>query len=201
MKKIDNFINQYPLSKTLQFSLLPVGKTEENFISAQLLEKDKERAGKYDKVKKYIDRYHKYFINDILSKMHLENVDEYAELYFKSDKSEKDFKKLNDLEARLRKAISNSFLKDERYKPMFGKDMLTKILPSFLNSKEELEDVSAFHNFATYFSGFNKNRKNMYSNEAQTTAISYRCINENLPRFLDNVKNLLLLKKLYLSTP
>lgn len=67
MKKIDNFTNQYSLSKTLRFSLKPVGKTEENFNNALLLEKDKERAQKYDKVKKYIDRYHKHFIDEILS--------------------------------------------------------------------------------------------------------------------------------------
>lgn len=188
MKKINSFLNQYSLSKTLRFSLVPIGKTEENFTNALLLKKDKERAQKYDKVKGYIDRYHKYFIDDVLSKVKLENVKEYAELYFKSNKTEKDIKNMDVLEARLRKAVSSSFSKDERYKSLFGKEMIEKILPSFLTSKDELDDVLKFRNFTTYFTGFHNNRKNMYSADAHTTAISYRCINENLPRFLDNTK-------------
>lgn len=188
MKKIDNFTNQYSLSKTLRFSLIPIGKTEENFNNALLLKKDKERAQKYDKVKGYIDRYHKYFIDDVLSEVKLENIKEYAELYFKSDKTEKDIKNMDVLEAHLRKAVSSSFLKDERYKSLFEKEMIEKILPSFLTSKDELDDVLEFRNFTTYFTGFHNNRKNMYSADAHTTSISYRCINENLPRFLDNTK-------------
>ena len=36
MKKVDLFVNQYPISKTLRFALIPVGKTEENFNNALL---------------------------------------------------------------------------------------------------------------------------------------------------------------------
>lgn len=194
MKKIDNFINRYPLSKTLCFSLHPIGKTEENFNSALLLEKDKDRAEKYGRVKKYIDRYHKYFINDVLSKLYLEEIETYATLYFKSNKTEKELKSMDDLEAKLRKKISTSFSKDIRYNSLFKKEMIEKILPTFLTSKEEKDDVAAFFGFTTYFTGFYENRKNMYSAEAQSTAISYRCINENLPRFLDNIKKFNIIK-------
>lgn len=188
MKKIDYFTNQYSLSKTLRFSLIPIGKTEENFNTALLLEKDKERAEKYGKVKKYIDRYHKYFINDVLSCVRLDGIGEYAELYFKSNKTDKELKIMETLEGQLRKNIATSFSKDERYKSLFNKEMIEEILPSFLVSKEETDDVATFYGFTTYFTGFHENRKNMYTFEPQTTAISYRSINENLPRFLDNVK-------------
>lgn len=188
MKKINSFLNQYSLSKTLRFSLIPIGKTEENFNNALLLEKDRERAKKYDKVKGYIDRYHKYFIDDVLSKVRPENLKEYAELYFKSNKTDKDTKNMNRLEENLRKAVSASFTRDSRYKALFERVMIEKTLPSFLTSKDELDDVLAFKKFATYFTGFHINRKNMYSADAHATAISYRCINENLPKFLDNVK-------------
>ena len=40
MRKIDNFINRYPLSKTLRFSLVPIGKTEETFNAKQMLKED-----------------------------------------------------------------------------------------------------------------------------------------------------------------
>lgn len=51
----EQFINRYKMSKTLRFSLIPVGKTEENFNSKKLLEEDRDRAEKYENVKKYID--------------------------------------------------------------------------------------------------------------------------------------------------
>ena len=47
----EQFINRYPLSKTLRFSLIPVAETENNFNKNLLLEKDKQRAENYEKVK------------------------------------------------------------------------------------------------------------------------------------------------------
>lgn len=38
----EQFINRYPLTKTLRFSLIPVGETENNFNKNLLLKKDKE---------------------------------------------------------------------------------------------------------------------------------------------------------------
>lgn len=195
MKKIDSFLKQYPISKTLRFSLIPIGKTEENFNNALLLENDKIRAEKYDRVKKYIDRYHKYFINEILSNLRLENINEYAELYFNTNKTEKDLKNMISLEGKLRKNVAAAFSKDSRYKNLFKREMIEEILPTFLTSKDEVEDVEAFYGFTTYFTGFHENRENMYSAEEQSTAISYRCINENLPRFLDNVKRFEIIKE------
>lgn len=80
MKKIDNFIKYYSVSKTLRFSLLPVGSTEENFNNKLLLEEDKERAVGYDKVKSYIDDCHRQHIESVLSKVSVDNIDNYAEL-------------------------------------------------------------------------------------------------------------------------
>ena len=74
MKKINQFINRYPLSKTLKFSLIPVGKTEENFNNALYLETDRERAEEYKKAKKLIDNYHRHFIEEVLSKLYIDEV-------------------------------------------------------------------------------------------------------------------------------
>ncbi len=189
MKKIDSFINQYPLSKTLRFSLIPVGKTEENFNRRLLLEEDKKRSVEYVKVKTYIDRYHKDFIESVLSNYYIDGIREYSELYYKPDKSDKDLKALEKTEAVLRKKIASALTTDSRYKAIFGKEMITELLPGYLTDKEELASVEMFRSFATYFKGFNDNRANMYSSEAQSTAISYRCINDNLPKFLDNAKS------------
>ena len=95
MKKIDRFVNQYSLSKTLQFSLIPQGETEENFAK-KVLEEDKQRAEDYKEVKKYIDRYHKVFIEEALSRPIFahNDIEKYAAEYKKgNDKTATENKK------------------------------------------------------------------------------------------------------------
>lgn len=186
----EQFINRYPLSKTLRFSLIPVGETENNFNKNLLLEKDKQRAENYEKVKGYIDRFHKEYIESVLSKARIEKVDEYANLYLKSNKDDSDIKAMESLENDMRKQISKQLTSTEIYKKrLFGKELMCEDLPSFLTDKDERETVECFRSFTTYFKGFNTNRENMYSSDEKSTAIAYRCINDNLPRFLDNVKS------------
>ncbi len=188
MKKIDSFINRYSLSKTLQFKLIPYGRTMEHFIAKGLLEQDDERAKEYKKVKKYIDRYHKAFIEEVLSSIQDFDVSEYADLYYKANKTDAEKKIMSELEMEYRKKIAISLKTHSKYKKLFNKEIITEILPDFLGSDEELETVAKFDKFATYFRGFQDNRKNMYTDEDKTTGIAYRCVNENLPRFLDNIK-------------
>lgn len=185
----EQFINRYPLSKTLRFSLIPIGETENNFNKNLLLEKDKQRAANYEKVKGYIDRFHKEYIESVLSKARIEKVDEYANLYWKSNKDDSDIKAMESLENDMRKQISKQLKSNARYKRLFGKELICEDLPSFLTDKDERETVECFRSFTTYFKGFNTNRENMYSSDEKSTAIAYRCINDNLPRFLDNVKS------------
>lgn len=185
----EQFINCYPLSKTLQFSLIPVGKTDDNFNKKLLLERDKQRAENYEKVKGYIDRFHKEYIESVLVNARVEKIDEYADLYWKSNKDDSDAKAMESLENDMRKQISKQLKSNARYKRLFGKELICEDLPSFLTDKEERETVECFRSFTTYFKGFNTNRENMYSSDEKSTAIAYRCINDNLPRFLDNVKS------------
>lgn len=185
----EQFINRYPLSKTLRFSLIPVGKTEDSFNKNLLLEKDKQRAENYEKVKGYIDSFHKEYIESVLSKARIEKVNEYANLYWKSNKNDSDIKAMESLEIDMRKQISKQLKSNVRYKRLFGKELICEDLPSFLTDKDEKETVECFRSFTTYFKGFNTNRENMYSSDEKSTAIAYRCINDNLPRFLDNVKS------------
>ena len=185
----EQFINRYPLSKTLRFSLIPIGETENNFNKNLLLKKDKQRAENYEKVKGYIDRFHKEYIESVLSKARIEKVDEYANLYWKSNKDDSDIKAMESLENDMRKQISKQLKSNARYKRLFGKELICEDLPSFLTDKDERETVECFRSFTTYFKGFNTNRENMYSSDEKSTAIAYRCINDNLPRFLDNVKS------------
>ncbi|RJQ30953.1 hypothetical protein C4572_03270 [Candidatus Parcubacteria bacterium] len=49
------------------------------------------------------------------------------------------------------------------------------------------ENKGVFEGFFTYFGGFNQNRENYYSTDDKITAVSNRIVNENLPKFCDNV--------------
>ena len=166
----EQFTNQYPIAKTLRFSLIPVGKTEENFNTKMLLETDKQRAEDYSKVKKIIDRYHKAYIDNVLSSInYVEGLPEYVSLYYKSGKDEKETERMEELEASMRKFIAKALTADKRYKDLSSaKSMIEDILPGFVE-EDEKEIVSRFHNFSTYFNGFFTNRKNMYSEEADST--------------------------------
>lgn len=184
----EQFINYYPLSKTLRFSLIPVGKTEDNFNKKLLLESDKQRAENYENVKSYIDRFHKEYIKSALANARIEKINEYAALYWKSNKDDSDAKAMESLEDDIRKQISKQLTSTANFKRLFGKELICEDLPAFLTDENEKETVECFRSFTTYFNSFNTNRKNMYSSEKKSTAIAYRCVNDNLPRFLDNIK-------------
>ena len=188
MSKYEQFINQYPVSKTLCFRLIPQGATERFVQERQLIETDQVRADEYAQVKKMIDSYHKAFIEKTLQQLHLDRLEEYAELYFQKDKTREDYQKLDDLAAAMRKQISALFMSQEEFAHMFNKDMITKLLPPFV-SAEEAEIVHHFDRFTIYFTGFHQNRYNLYTGEGKVTEIASRIIDQNLPKYLDNCKS------------
>ena len=194
-KKSQNPFNQftglYPLSKTLRFELRPIGKTKENIISAGILAEDNHRAESYKKVKKIIDEYHKAFIERVLKNLDLDKgaLQAFYECYKKSTKEEKREETLQEIGNNLRSQISNAFKKDPKYSTLTSKDLINKELPSIATTEEERILLEEFHGFSTYFVGFHQNRENMYSKEEKATSIAYRLINENLPKFIDNIRS------------
>ena len=211
MKAVEKFCGQkngYSRSITLRNRLIPIGKTEENIQKLKLLDKDMERAKAYDEVKKLIDEFHRTFIEEVLSKASFE----WAPLYDQFDlfQTEKDKLKKNKIKKELevlqgvmRKKIVESFKKDKRFEKLFKKELLTEFVPAVIKNDESgtITDKQAalnvFKGFATYFTGFHQNRQNMYSEEAQSTAISNRIVNENFPKFYANVKVFEYLKNNY----
>ena len=185
------FTNRYSLSKTLRFELIPVGNTLNNIKNKGLLSKDNERAQNYKEVKKIIDRYHKYFIELALKEVRLSLLNRYHEMYYqnKEERDEKEFKKLKD---DLRKEVVSSFNKGgakELFARLDKKELIKIDLINWVSGNpDEKELVEKFKDFTTYFGGFNENRKNMYSDKEQSTAIAYRIIHENLPKFVENIK-------------
>ncbi|MEN9447160.1 MAG: hypothetical protein RJA25_450, partial [Bacteroidota bacterium] len=191
---MENFVNKYSLSKTLRFELIPQGKTKEYIDAKGLLKQDADRADSYQKVKKIIDAYHKYFIELAMDKVQLSKLEEFRKLYFApaEKKKEEVFKKeFEKIQEDLRKEIVNGF-KTGNAKEIFAsldkKELITELLNDWVEKQEDKEEVEKFKTFTTYFTGFHENRKNMYSDKAQSTAIAFRLIHENLPKFLDNSK-------------
>lgn len=98
--------------------------------------------------------------------------------------------KLEKLQLEFRKKIVVLLKNDQNFKD------LTEATPNkfFKKFMSELEEgqcnpaVEAFDGFACYFTGFQQNRANIYSEEAKSTSAAYRAIDVNFPKFLDNVK-------------
>lgn len=191
---MEQFSNLYQVSKTLRFELIPDKRTKSILERTDLIAQDEHRAESYKIVKRIIDRYHKAFIESVLGSLKLpcksrgnqDSLEELHELYSKSQKSDADKKALEKVQDKLRKQIADALTKDSRYKRIDKKELIREDIMSVI-TPEERQLVDEFHDFTTYFTGFHENRKNMYSAEAQSTAIAYRLIHENLPKFIDNM--------------
>lgn len=211
---MEQFINLYSISKTLRFELKPIGKTQENIEKNGILERDNQRDIAYKAVKKVIDEYHKAFIELMLNDFELqyELLEEYHRLYHIANADEPIKKeKLQKIQEYLRKQISDRFTKSEQYKRLFGKELIKEDLSEFVKmplfenyiraqkgddltdeevrqiQERTLEDIDQFKDFTTYFSGFHQNRQNMYVADDKATSIAHRMVDENLPKFIDNM--------------
>ena len=125
-------------------------------------------------------------------------------------KKTSDFKKIKEIKSEIEKLRKKSELKKIKKiffsnKAFFGKKLITNILPAWLKQnpnsiqKIQLEKENSitsaeanllldrFRQFTTYLTGFHNNRKNMYNDKEQSTAIAHRIINENFPRFSSNL--------------
>ena len=188
------FTNLYPVSKTLRFELIPDKRTKEYLEHSDLIAKDEHRAESYKIVKKIIDRYHKKFIDDVLSTTKLQytkegklnSLEDFYFLYTNSNKTDADKKALDKVKELLRKQIVDALKQDNRFKRIDKKELIREDILQVIKP-EERALIDEFQDFTTYFTGFHENRKNMYSAEAQSTAIAYRLIHENLPKFVDNI--------------
>jgi len=185
MKLID-FTNLYSLSKTLRFELIPQGKTLQHIHEKGLIDQDKQRDIDYKKLKKIIDEYHKQFIDQSLSGIVLSDLDSYRTLYQKKEKDDQDKKDFEKVKSLLRKQISDAFKSQEKFKTLFAKELIKDDLLKFVR-EEEKELVNEFKDFTTYFTGFHENRKNMYVADEKATSIAFRLVNDNLPKFIDDL--------------
>ena len=194
MGKLKDFKRIYSLVKTIRTKLKPIGKTLEHIEKSGILSQDQHRAESYVEVKKIIDEYHKAFIESVLKDFKFSenmgeknSLEEFFAYYMCKSKDETQKRQFADIQDKLRKQIAKRFSDDDRFKRIDKKELIKEDLLSFVEDVEKRQLIEEFKDFTTYFTGFHENRKNMYTDEAQSTAIAYRLIHENLPKFIDNI--------------
>lgn len=203
---LHHFVHQYSLQKTLRFELKPVNETAaylENFKSEHLknmVESDQQRANNYQRIKPLIDNLHRHYIETSLTTLadpttgewlitpeQLENAYSYYQHYKQAPRDKTAQKQWQDTQQQLRKQLVKAF---HGNKHLFDKPLIEQGLPDYLKAhnlwEEHQQLIESFKGFTSYFSGLSQNRKNMYVADDHSTAISYRLINENLPRFFQN---------------
>ena len=199
------FTNLYPVTKSLKFELIPIGDTLANIKTKGFLEEDEKRAENYKKVIEILDRYHKYFIDDCLCGVRLKGLKEFYSVYKSakdaglsaSPKSRGFGEDLKEIQNKLRKEISDAFTAHPKFENLFRKEIIKEDLKEWIeDSNKKSKNIenaeklllTEFERFTTYFSHYHISRKNLYSSNDKTTAIAYRIIHDNLPRFVDNLK-------------
>lgn len=180
----DNFVNLYPVSKTIRFRLMPVGKTQEHIIQNGILEEDEERAKNYQETKKLVDGYHRYFIDDVLTG----KTFDWNDLAECLDEVPVNNEKLSQIKMAHIQKISNEFKNDKRFTHLDKKELFTTYLPTlYKGNPDALAKIGSFDKFTSYFSGFNEVRKNLYANNDISSSIGHRLVTENFTMFNANI--------------
>ena len=186
---ISQFTGLYPVSKTLRFELKPIGKTLEKIKETGIIENDERRHNDYFDAKKIIDTYHKYFIDAALSKVSRLDWSPLKDALIGSlGRSEAGKNNLEKTQAKFRKKIAEALASHDHYKELIAstpKDLFLKVFPGHFG---EQAAIDTFNGFSSYFTGFQENRQNIYSDKAISTAIPYRLVHDNFPKFLSNIE-------------
>ena len=208
-----NFVGLYKMSKTLRFELKPVGATLENMRKSGVLDRDFVRSEKYQAMKGILDLQHKALLERTLSSVDnytrcmgdkerkkytailadngILNWGILAKAFedFRTSAKDKESRdKLEGVCASYRTLIVEIIKSDDRYKSLTAstpKDFIKEFLAN-KEGRDDAEKLAAdtFNGFACYFTGFQENRANIYSDKAQKTSAANRAINENFPRYL-----------------
>lgn len=187
----NTFTNLDKKSLTLRFALKPVGKTSDVLKKYWEEIKDEERNLAYPIVKQILDREYQKMISDTLMQLEEDASIDWSVLaeLLENNVGNSNRTKILKEQASLRKKISNALKGNSVYKKLSGKEAFGKngyLLKQDL-SEEEKKAVYLFDGFSTYFTNFYLNRDNYFSNEAKSTAIANRIVNENFVKHISNI--------------
>lgn len=188
-KKLADFTGIYQLSQTLKFELRPIGATEKNLIDSGLLEQDHKRAEDYPKVKEFLDERHKAFLQKTLSKINDIDWQPLANALDEFRRDNVDRKGLESKFGEYRKKIIDRIKSNEEYGILVEESTPSKLFKQEIEQNPEvLAEVRTFGRFACYFKGYQENRANIYSAEAQQTSAAHRAVDDNFTKFATAVK-------------
>ncbi|KAK3605081.1 hypothetical protein CHS0354_000747 [Potamilus streckersoni] len=123
-----------------------------------------------------------------------DNFVEKAKSFFDSILNRVENKSVEDDESKNRAKKSKKPF-DKKFDSFFKEGIFSEILvPMYEKDKEKKEWLTTFEKFSAYFLGFHENRRNVYSDGDEATAVPHRIVNVNFPKFLNNLN---LLKSLY----
>ena len=198
-----------PIGETLH-NFIKNGLLERDEHRAESYVKVKKLIDEYHKA--FIDRVLNDGCLNYEGKGKYDSLTEYYALYSAPRKDEAERKHFKDTQQHLRDQVVKKLTSDNANKHLFNKELIESYkdkedkkklnqadLVQFINTatpkqrlniskKEAIDLVQEFCGFTTYFREFHQNRKNMYSDEEKSTGIAYRLINENLPKFIDNME-------------
>lgn len=193
MKDLNQFVGTYPVHKTLRFELRPVGKTEEWIKKGEIIEEGEQKALDYPIVKKLIDEYHKVCISKALSREAFgDKPIDWTPLHdalnnYRRTKSDEDKKAFEKEQKSARELVGKALTAFEHYGELTAatpEKLIKNVLPEFQYD----EALLSFNRFATYFKGFQENRKNIYSTEDISTGVPFRIVHDNFPKFLTDIE-------------
>lgn len=199
----DGMKKLFPVTKTLAFRLIPVGKTEQNLKRQQSLEKATELKEDYDNLKAAADRIHKTFIDKVLSGFRLkylsdgakDSVQEYAEVFLDGTLSPEEKDTLvTEIAANLRRQVADAFSaipygeKETMLKALASKALLTRLLPAEDLDETEKASLGRLSQYTTYMRPYFEARNRIYDGVLDGHTIPVRIVNENLPTHLNNIR-------------
>ena len=193
MNDFTDLTGLYPLSKTLSFKLVPIGRTLENIKDSGILQADTQMAEDFSRLTALADEYHKKFIDEVLERTglkvnstgDLDSLSEYWSLFTSSSRDADIRRQLKTVTENLRRQVCADFSTDSRFAKLNRKEFVTELLDGFCSS-DDRDVVDSFKRYTTYLTGYNRNRMLLYSPDSKYGSIAARLIDENLPVFCRN---------------
>lgn len=199
----DGMKKLFPVTKTLAFRLIPVGKTEQNMKHMKTLECAELLKDDRENLKGAADRIHKTFIEQTLSNFHMkylsegakDSIQEYADIFFSGDLTpEQKEEALAEIAVNLRKQVTDAFKavrygeKSSMLDALASKALLTELLPAEDLSDREKDSLGRLSQYTTYMRPYFEARDRMYDNKLDGHTIPVRIVDENLPIHLNNTR-------------
>ena len=192
----ENFKNLYPVTKTVQFELVPDERTKEIIEKDGLLLEDEERNENIAVIKDLITECHKHFINENMAPGELQIdwtslKDAYAA--YTEEKTKGTQKGLSDVQKHYRKVISQHLVNCPGYKALKGTilfDVTLKEIVEYLsmeNAEELCRIIDSFEGYTSFFQDFYDKKDRIYGDEEKEGTIAYRVVHENFPIWISAI--------------